>query len=449
MRKPSTGGSRFNAPPTGEGSARCHDLSGREDVSCCVYVGVGFAATNDASEAGSTSARAGIDHATRRAFLRGVGRRDLDQCSTPSVDLVGELASQLSPARGEDRSVQAGLLRDVHSRCRRRALGTACHRDHVEPLDHDHAVALGDLGREFVEEVSANTRFAGPELGDLVERALMAARSLALTAGAAPSRSFLTARASLQAAKPFRLPWRKRRAGVQVAGRQSDGCRDAAVDPYRRAEAGPRPLHLVLADQGDMPAEGIAGDRQVLDLPLRLSRKAKTNPAQLWDSHLAPAAREPADRDLTLGGPRLDAKTLVEPLALEARVAGLAAKEAHKGAVEIAERLLWNVGMRLSKPEISALGLRKLRPGLVWIAQARAAHAPRCPALLKRCVPYSSGAARPSRHRRLLLGAGIQPVAVSRVFHAVKVELETDAVEGGERPVLYAGNPGDWLAAGS
>ena len=88
------------------------------------------------------------------------GGRNLDQFAAGASALVGELAGELAPALGEDRPVEAGLLRDARARLGERAARRAGHRRDVEPLDRDQAVALGQLGREAVDEVSTDSGLA-------------------------------------------------------------------------------------------------------------------------------------------------------------------------------------------------------------------------------------------------------------------------------------------------
>lgn len=140
---------------------------------------------------------------------------------------------------------------------------------------------------------------------------------------------------------------------------------------------------------------------------------AGINPAKLRHSHRAPVAGKAADSDLSLAGARLDAKAPTA-LALESWVAGIAAEEADEGAVEVAQSLLENIGVRLAQPRMGALGLGEFRAALGGVAQARSIHSPRHASLLKPSVPHRPRAACPALKRGCLFGRRVKPIAVAK-----------------------------------
>lgn len=125
---------------------------------------------------------------------------------------------KLAPALGEDRTIQPALLRDAYAGLRERSLGRAGHVLDPQVLDHDQAVAGGQLGRELVQKVIADPGLAAAKPGDLIQRALVACRAPALTVGTVPAGGLLMPGLAPQPPQPFGLPGAKVGAVEQLAG---------------------------------------------------------------------------------------------------------------------------------------------------------------------------------------------------------------------------------------
>jgi hypothetical protein len=405
------GGSRFFAMPSQRAPRAVTAKSGREDVPGCVQVGVVTMPAVSAFEARLRTPRLRVDHATTGTALTCIGGWDLHEISARAGELVLELPPELAPALGEYRPIQRGLssyTRTWH------CAGTPCSAGHVgytESLDHDRAVALGEIVRESVEEVLADAGFSAPEPRNLIQRSLVTRGAPTPPSWSAPSRYFLTPGLTGQPPKAFSLFRRKARAPVKLtAGGRYRG-RDATIDTERWSWARGRIGNIALTTERHVPPERITGDGQVLDLTLWIARPAKSDPAQLRDSDFTPSARRSPHADFTDSSPTLDSKTVVSALSTKPRVTRLASKESNERAVEITERLLQHVRVRCPKPGERGLGFRQLRASLRLVAKGDVIHRPGDVALFERGIPDSAGATSPLPERPRLCVGGIHAVA--------------------------------------
>jgi hypothetical protein len=252
--------------------------------------------------------------------------RNLDEDTTGPVDLVPKLARELTPALSQDRSVESGFRSDVSSGSDTGAASASGHAADVEPLDHDDAVALGDVGRELVEEVSADSPLAGLEANDLSVGSLVATGAAALGHRATAPGGLLTPGLPPQTPKPLGLLRSKHRHPVGCTVGGCDAGAHAAVDADRRTGVNDLTVDLALAAKAHKPSVALTGNRQVLDLAKRTSRTPEPHPAELRDTHTAPVSVEAVDGD-PLATSVLDSKRLL-PFGLEAGVVSASGEEA-------------------------------------------------------------------------------------------------------------------------
>lgn len=173
-----------------------------------------------------------------------------------------------------------------------------------------------------------------------------------------------------------------------------------------------RNFNFAFQAKRDVPAERVAGNRQVLDLAHGIAAPAKSHPAELRDPNLTPAAVNATCLDLALPRPGLNAKSVAAALSPRARVAGTSGKEVGEPAVEVAKCLLEDIGMGLREPWEGPLEFRELGV-LRGPTDTLAADPPAEAALLERGVPDRACTPRPARKRSLLLGSWVEAIAVA------------------------------------
>ncbi len=229
------GGSRFIAPAyCAEGSPRCHGQSGRENVACCVDVSVREVTARYALEHGLRPARQRVDHAALPAHLACVRGVDFDERPASTVKLVGKHLFHLTPALAQNRPVQSTLLRNVPARTSYRAFRRARHVFHVQILNHDNTVVLGNVGGEFMQEVFADASFARLQSRERVKYSLVTARTPTLIVRTVSPGRLLASGLASKPALTFNLPWRKSWAAVKHAGGERSGRCDSSVNTNRR-----------------------------------------------------------------------------------------------------------------------------------------------------------------------------------------------------------------------
>lgn len=393
-----------------------------EDHSRGICVGMVTMATAGAAEPLClTTRRIGMTADGTR--LRAIRGGHLDQYPAGSRRLVRQLAGRLAPPLGKDRPVEAAFLRDFRAGLVDGALCGASHRSDLKVLNRDQAVALGQLAGEVVQEVGADTCLAGMQAGKVPKGSLLAPRPSAFARSAPPPRGFLAPCLASESAHPIALSGSKSGAGPKLPTGQGNSGGDSTVNSDGRPSVTPGIDDRVLAGQGRVPSKRVARDRYVLDFAHWGAGPPKPNPAEFWNAHYAPPSVEAADIDLSYG-PRLDAEMFALPLSTQPRIPGLAPKEAAIGHLEVAQRLLQDIGVRLSQPRQSPLGRSEFRPCLLLVTEAATAHPPGGPSLLKSSVPHRPSASSPTRKCSRLIGGRVKAVAIADVLRIHRGEGE-------------------------
>ncbi len=409
-----SGGSRFIAPAYfAEGSSRCHGQSGRENVACCVDVSVRRVAARDASEHRLRCARPSVNDAALPARLTCVRGIDFDERPASTIKLVGKHLFHLTPALVQNRPVQPTLLRDVPARTSNGAFRRARHVFHAQILNHDNTVALGNVGREFMQKVLADASFARFEFRERVKCSLLTARTPALIVRSAPPGRLLASGFACKPALAFCLPWRKSWRAVKHAGGERSGRSNTSINANRRSIVHSNRSFRLSAAQADVPAKHIAHNGDVPDLADRFATPAEPHRAELRDYDFTPTAAETSDADrarLAI----LDAEAIALSFAFETRESGATSKEVAVRAIKITQRLLQHITMRLRKPRQGALRVRQLVSALIVVAKRRAVITPGDLALLQARIVNRASAPAPLSERFGLQGGWVQPVTISK-----------------------------------
>jgi hypothetical protein len=376
--------------------------SGRENVLCGVDVRMRGVPAGYAAEAGPTPPRVRISQATAGAGLARVGGVDLDKAAPRTSDFVGQHAPELTPTLTQDRPIQTRLRSHVVPRRSTCSARRTRHRRDPQSLEHNCLVRDSQALGQLVKAVATPTSLARSEPRDSPASSLAPLR--------APLLPFA---ASLKAEQPLALAGTQAGHRMQVSIRERNGRDDAEVRAHRRSRRRIRLADLPLAAEGDVPSQRLPAHGDVLDLPARLSRPAKANPAKLRDAHSSPPPTEALHAD-SAAAPLLDAEALTPALAAWARMACRAGEEVAKGPVNVAQGLLENVSVRVRKPGKCSLQFRQLsilrRP-----VDTLTVHSPCEPTLFESSVVDSASTSGPTRESRLLSGRRIQPVAKGRV----------------------------------
>ena len=417
MRSPLWVGSRFDDRTTSQVSTRCHGQSGREDVQRSIHVGVSLVSAAHADESFLRLPGLLSDSPARRTTLTCIGRRNLNETPTASIELVRELPQQLTPALRKNRSVQASLGSDVHAGPLCRPSRRAREPADVQLLDGDYAVVFGEVGRELVMEVQAEPRFPRAKTGDLIKGPLVATASAAITGRPLAAQGILTTGSPGKSPQSLDLTGRQGRAVVKLTGRCSHRRPHPEIKPHtRRTSLGGRPRSDRTAE-GHVPSEWISSDCQVADGFSGSTRPSEPNPPEFWDTDFTPSARKAAHLDFAVGRPRLDSKSITPPFATALGIRRNASEESRIGIVEIAQRLLQDVGMRLAQPLECLFRLREFGSSLIRVAQTDPPEVPSISTLLQTGVVSRPSTSRPARQRLGLTRGWIQPVPVVHEFH--------------------------------
>ncbi len=420
-----SGGSRFIAPAYfAEGSSRCHGQSGRENVACCVDVSVRRVATRDASEHRLRCARPSVNDAALPASLTCVRGIDFDECPAFTIKLVGKHLFDLAPALAQNRLVQSTLLRNVPARTSYRAFRRARHVSDAQILDHDNAVALSDVGGEFMQKVFADASFARLQSRERVKCSLMTARTPTLIVRTAPPGRLLPSSLASKPALTFNLPGRKRWRAVKHAGGERSGRCDSSINADRRSIVHSNRSNRLIAAQAEMPAKHIAHNGDVPDLADRLTTPAKTDRTELRDYDFTPVTTQTPDPDR---GARacLNTEAIASSFALETRERCATGKEVAVRQVKITQRLLQHITMRLRKPRQRRFEVAKTNSLLVVAERYAEEFVGRLPLLQPRIVNRPCTPA-PSMQRGTLLNGWVQPITISK--HSARCLLDVATV---------------------
>ena len=128
------------------------------DITRAVDVGVVLVAAMGAYESRLIDPASLVDYLAFSTGLRGVGRIDIDQPTAALGELVVEHPSEHPPALIEDRAVESALRLDVGAGPIDSALGATGHILNLQFFDFDHAVALGEIGRELLQKILSRIR---------------------------------------------------------------------------------------------------------------------------------------------------------------------------------------------------------------------------------------------------------------------------------------------------
>ncbi len=420
------GGSRFIASAYFvEGSSRCHGQSGRENVACCVNVGVRDVTARDALEVRLGLPRCLVDHAALPASLTCVRGIDFDERAASTIKLVGKHLFHLTPALSQNSPVQSTLLRNVPARTSDRAFRRARHVFHAQILNHDNTVVLGNVSGEFMQKVFAQPSFARLQSRERVKCSLVTARTPTLIVRSMSAGRLLASSFACKPALTFNLPGGESWRAVKHAGGERSGRCNTAINADRRSIVHSNRSNRLIAAQADVPAKHVTADSQVANLADRFARPAKPHRAEFRNDNLAPTAVETSNADharLAI----LDAEAIASSFAFETRERCATSKEVAVRAIKITQRLLQHITMRLRKPRQGALRVRQLVSALIVVAERYAAEfVGRLPLLKPRVVNRASAPA-PSMQRGVLLDGWVQPVTISK--HSARCLLDAARV---------------------
>jgi hypothetical protein len=418
MRGLRPGGSRFIDRTDSQVSTRCHGQSGREDVLSGIDVGVGLVSTDDTREQALRASRFASDHSTAGTTLARVRGWDFNNTTASAFGLVYELPTELAPALRQDGAIQPRLCSNSYAGPLGCSARRASEAHHVQIFDHNHAVVLGDVGRELIEEVSANSGLPGTQASNLIQRPLVADSPRTHSRCAPPARSFLAAGLSTQPAQPFLLTGWQARGTVNLTRGGSNSRSDASIKSDRRQRswrrAGSRSCGTT---DRNMPSEGISSNGQVTNCAFGVAGPSEADPPELRYPHLAPFPRDATYSNLTISRSRLNAKSVAASLAPWFRITGQSCKEADVPAIEVTQRLLKHIGMWLPQPLACPLDVGEFSSPLIGVAKADPLHAPGTAALLQAGVIDRASTAGPARQRLALTDCGIEAIAIPRVIH--------------------------------
>lgn len=408
-------GSRFIAMPMQRAPRADTAKSGRKDVLGCVDVRIRRVSTAETKESGLPFSRRRACVTTLSAAHRGVGRFDLNESPTASLEFVLQLLRKLVPALRKDRSVERRLGAYMLALPLHRASRGPGHIRDGQSFDCDGAVADRDVMREPVKEVVTDPGFSRPQLCDLIEGCLVASGSLTPPDRPPLAGGLLSSGAACQAPQTCGLTRSEGGTRSKLASREGNGCDHSHVYSHGRTLMRQRLSGVALATKRDVPTERVPEHRHMFDRALGFARPTKSHPAKLGNTYLAPRPADPSDADRSLSEPVVNPKALATPLAAEPRIPSPPSKERLESAIEVMKCLLENVGMRLRKPWDFVLGFGQVRR-LRVVPKTRPIHPPRGLPLLEGGVPEHSATSCPTVESRFLGCRRIQAIAMARVF---------------------------------
>ena len=186
--------------------------------------------------------------------LGGEWRGDLDQPTTQGCGLVCHEQLCSTPGHSKDCAVQSSLGPDIRARTGGSAASRAGHPSDVQVLDHDRAVAPGDLGCGLVDPIRPSTGLASPKRHNLAVRIALPSRRQ----GAGPLRSAPPGRLVLQRSEAALFSVAKQVRHVEVPPvREGHGVDDTEADPDGRSVTPSDGGCWLLDAEADVPAERI------------------------------------------------------------------------------------------------------------------------------------------------------------------------------------------------
>jgi hypothetical protein len=418
-------GLTLHSPPNGEGSTSSHPVprgdaaeggkSTTQQYPCRIRVRRCLISAGQAAKVVPTSSVLGPCVPALGTGLGGVRRGDPDQPTTLGCSFVREEPLNSAPRHPEDCTVQPGLGPDVPARAGRSTTRRAGHPSDVQVLDHDRAVAPGDLSRSLVNPVRASTSLASPQRGDLAIRLTLPMRLWAAT----PPGSAPPCRLAFKRSQSARFSAAQEARHVEVSPvREGHRVYDAEVDPddgvLTRCD-GDSPL---LDAKADVPAERILQQSGTGDTPFAPvigsrygARPPEPHSSDQQDRDLAPAAIHPDDSkvgrlrvvDRHPTSPMLESRRTRQPLEIPIPGAQVMPKHLLAG-------LCWQLRQPLPPGQRAGAGVAKLAIHLLGRRALGDAAAPPTPTVpLVEEIPESAG--RVSLAIQLLdLGrSGIEP----------------------------------------
>jgi hypothetical protein len=341
-------------------SPRCHRVP-PGDISGGIEIGIAGEPAGNTAESRLALARLRGDVPAFTAPLTGVSR--VNAPDSP-VRLVPEALEEKAPSLGEDRAIQAGLLRDTAARRLDGATRRTRHAGDVQVLDLEDIVAPREIRRGLLDPILPAVPFAGAQ-----------SRDGALEPAAAVRAAHGTGQSSLQAQQALGELLAQRGRVEWLALARHHGDDHTAVQANDLAGAGTFDRHRDVRE-GDVPAAGgVAGDAVALHLRRDLARLPESHPADFGHEDGAPALIQSAQ---VVRVECDDAKAFV-PIALPpGRAVVAAAKEVALGLVEISERLLLDRHAAGRQPRFGGAQFRQL-PVQFGVARRVLAGLPQAP----------------------------------------------------------------------
>ena len=293
------------------------------DVSSRVHVGVAGERAGSAPKDGLALARLPVHMAAAAAAL--ASERGVEQLDAAGSLLI-QAADQQSPPRGEDLSVQSGLLANAVPRFANGPLGTPRHSLDTQALDANQIESVHQVGACPLTPVLAGIGLPGPEAGD-GDSGLGAPFTAALR-GSQP--------AFQQAQAPLARPAQARAAQQFTIGQ---GCAHSYATVNADDLAGARAFdRLRVRSEGNMPAtRTVQSDPKGLHAIGDGTGPAESDPATFWDENLPNSSVQPAN---VLGLDRDDTEPFVASGLAPRRLAVRTSEEILHCPVKVSQSLL-------------------------------------------------------------------------------------------------------------
>ena len=395
----------LHRPPNGKSRRRL--CSSPKDVAGGIYIGICLMPAMPTVESRLVLATCFVDSATLVAGLTGVGRIYFAQLPATFGELVGKEGFELMPSVVQNGAVQPRLLPNVPARRVNRSCRTRGHVLGLQRLQHHHAMRRSNLGGALMVPVQPGAGHFGFRACQSLAGGIAAVRST-LTPG---KRLGLLARAPIQDIQPF--------FGYiqEPAVRQRDSVRHASVYTNRRTEV-LRRLVLDLDAEDDVPAQGIAGEGDVLDRAGNVTGQPELHFSDLRQLHGSPLGVELAP----LAVATAEAEAVVDATFARRGIVGPARKEVAERLIQIPKRLLLrNNGhcgnpVELSPQRSQFTSLRRVTDGTPGICFELA---PPVTTLLQSEVIDEAADTSVLAEQGLLFVSGIKPVSVASVQHAL------------------------------
>ena len=321
-RKPASS-SRFNGCLTASLRAHRRGVS-PQYVNRRVVVGMGFEATMSATEDRLALATSAVNGSAFRTRLARVSGWDFNQRPAAIFKFVGKDGFERVPALIEDRSIEASLRANTATWGFNRSGRTRGHIGDLQVLHDNRSEPARDVQRGAVMPIPADTGALGGQSGAFAELP-----QPTLGAFLAPRKD------ALSAPVPTVYGRKARRDGQMLACRERKRIGYATVNADAWADVHRSDI-FDLTGKGNMPAECIEFDCDVIDRPAKWARVKKLYPSDFRQSHNAPLAVQALHLDFAA----LKAESVVYPSLTWRRIAGSTLEEIAEGFIQIQQCLL-------------------------------------------------------------------------------------------------------------